>query len=296
VVPRYNDVVNVWDVVNEVIDPAEDDCLRRSEWYRLAGTDYISVAFQIAHEMAPTATLILNDYGETSPAKRQCMYDVVKNLQDQGVPIDGIGMQMHINIQNPTVPAIEETIEMFAELGEVHITELDMSIYPNDTDKYTTVPPEVLIKQGYRYKAIFEALRRQGAEGTGNLQSVTFWGLADDATWLTWFPIERINCRCSSTRSCRPSGPTGASLTPASCRCSSRNNSFPKPPLLDGATEATWDMLPWIEIPAAGRFRPRPNPVGRRLSLRDCDVHDATESTEDKVEVFVMKTTPRPLL
>jgi len=289
VVPRYNDVVNVWDVVNEVIDPAEDDCLRRSEWYRLAGTDYISVAFQIAHEMAPTATLILNDYGETSPAKRQCMYDVVKNLQDQGVPIDGIGMQMHINIQNPTVPAIEETIEMFAELGEVHITELDMSIYPNDTDKYTTVPPEVLIKQGYRYKAIFEALRRQGAEGTGNLQSVTFWGLADDATWLTWFPIERINLPLLFDEELQAKWAYWGIIDPSKLPVFIQEQLVSKAtPVLDGATEATWDMLPWIEIPAAGTlsatFQTRWDEDYLYVIV---DVHDATESTEDKVEVFV---------
>jgi len=289
VVPRYNDVVNVWDVVNEVIDPAEDDCLRRSEWYRLAGTDYISVAFQIAREMAPTATLILNDYGETSPAKRQCMYDVVKNLQDQGVPIDGIGMQMHINIQNPTVAAIEETIEMFAELGEVHITELDMSIYPNDTDRYTTVPPEVLIKQGYRYKAIFEALRRQGAAGTGNLQSVTFWGLADDATWLTWHPIERINLPLLFDEELQAKHAYWGIIDPSRLPVFVQEQFVSRAtPVLDGATETLWDMLPWIEIPAAGdlaaAFQARWDEDYLYVIV---DVQDATTSTEDMVEIFV---------
>jgi len=51
---------------------------------------------------------------------------------------------------------------MFADLGiEQHITELDMSIYANDTESYTVVPENILIRQGKRYKAIFEVFKRQ---------------------------------------------------------------------------------------------------------------------------------------
>ena len=140
VVGRYRYDVNVWDVVNEVIDESQPDCMRRSEWYRLTGTDYISVAFNIAHEVAPTATLILNDFGTTNPIKRECIYSLVHDLQSQGVPVHGIGMQLHVNIQTPSAGAIDTTIARFAELGEVHVTELDMSIYTDSTCSYSTVP------------------------------------------------------------------------------------------------------------------------------------------------------------
>jgi endo-1,4-beta-xylanase len=78
---------------------------------------------------------------------------------------------------------------MFAELGEVHITELDMSIYTNDTDSYSEVPEDVMVKQGYRYKELFEVFTRQSE----NIDTVTFWGMADDHTWLKTWPIDRIN-------------------------------------------------------------------------------------------------------
>ncbi|HMB25038.1 MAG TPA: endo-1,4-beta-xylanase, partial [Anaerolineales bacterium] len=190
VVGRYKDDVNVWDVVNEVIDENEEDCMRRSRWYELAGTDYIATAFKVADEVAPDAVLLINDYGLEQPAKRTCMHDLVKSLLDQGVPVDGIGTQMHINIENPSVMAIEESIEVFASLGvKVHVTELDMSLYPDDTSSYTTIPDELLARQGHRYKEIFEVLKRH-AESIG---SVTFWGMADDHTWLKTFPTTRLD-------------------------------------------------------------------------------------------------------
>lgn len=190
VVGRYKDDVQVWDVVNEVIDPGNSDCLRRSRWHDLTGMDYIVTAFRVADEVAPDAVLLINDYSTTEPRKRTCLYNLVRDLRAQGVPVDGVGHQMHINIASPSAQVIEETILMFADLGiEQHITELDMSIYANDTESYTVVPENILIRQGKRYKAIFEVFKRQAE----HIQSVTFWGLADDHTWLKTFPVARLD-------------------------------------------------------------------------------------------------------
>jgi endo-1,4-beta-xylanase len=46
-----------WDVVNEVIDPAQPDGLRRSPWYDIIGPEYIDIAFLTAREAAPDAEL-----------------------------------------------------------------------------------------------------------------------------------------------------------------------------------------------------------------------------------------------
>ena len=189
VVGRYKDAVNVWDVVNEVIDPDQADCMRRSTWYELTGTDYIATAFLVAHEVAPDAMLILNDYGTTDLRKRACIYNFVQEMQAAGVPIQGIGMQMHINIVSPSATAVDETIQKFAELGQVHITEMDMSLYTNDSKSYDPVPDEILVRQGHRYQEMFDIFRRQADK----IGSVTFWGMADDHTWLKTWPTTRIN-------------------------------------------------------------------------------------------------------
>jgi endo-1,4-beta-xylanase len=190
VVGRYKDDIYAWDVVNEVIDPSQPDGMRRSTWFEITGIDYIYTAFRVTHAVAPNVKLYINDYSTTDPAKRQFLFNLVRDLKAQGVPIAGVGHQMHINIESPSGAAIEATIQMFGAMGlDNQITELDMSIYTNRADTYTTVPEEVVIKQGYRYKEVFDAFRRQKA----HISSVTFWGMADDHTWLKTFPIARLD-------------------------------------------------------------------------------------------------------
>ncbi len=190
VVGRYKDDIDTWDVVNEPIDENEPNCLRQNLWYQITGTDYIITAFRIAREVDPDAKLFINDYGTTVPSKRTCLYNLTRDLLAQGVSIDGIGHQMHTNIESPTGAEIDETIQLFANLGvDQQITEFDMSVYTNDTDKYTTVPEDILIKQGDRYKEIFDVLKQH----KDDISTVIFWGVADDNTWLKTFPITRLD-------------------------------------------------------------------------------------------------------
>lgn len=185
---RYRDDVYAWDVVNEVIDTASPDGFRRSPWYVITGTDYIDTAFRVAHEVAPKARLFINDYDSTDPVKRQYLLNLVRDLKRRGVPVDGMGHQMHTNVDCPAVSDFIETVNLFSSLGvENQVTELDMSIYHNGTDSYTTPHPEALARQAARYREFFEAFRKL----KGQLTAVTFWGVADDHTWLKRYPIER---------------------------------------------------------------------------------------------------------
>jgi uncharacterized repeat protein (TIGR01451 family) len=190
VVGHYRDDVYAWDVVNEVIDEGQPDGLRRSQWYMLTGTDYIETAFRVAREVAPNAKLYINDYNTTIPNKRTALYNLVRDMRARGVPIDGVGHQMHSNIDFPSVNSMVQTINMFAELGvDQQVTEFDMSVYTNGTDRYSEVPEEILIRQGYQYRDIWEAFRQL----KDKISSVTLWGLADDSTWLKGFPIARLD-------------------------------------------------------------------------------------------------------
>ena len=189
VVTHFKDDVYAWDVVNEVIDPSQSDGFRRSQWFQLTGTDYIDRAFQVAHEVAPNAKLFINDYDTTNPTKRTFLLNLIRDLKNRGVPVDGIGHQMHSNISFPSVTAITDTINMFADLGvDNQITELDMSIYTDSTSSYSVVPEDILVKQGYLYRDFFQAFRKL----KGKISGVTFWGEADDHTWLSTFPITRL--------------------------------------------------------------------------------------------------------
>ncbi|MBN1813374.1 MAG: endo-1,4-beta-xylanase [Anaerolineae bacterium] len=286
---RYKDDINVWDVVNEVIDPAQTDCMRRNTWYEITGMDYISTAFNVAHEVVPTATLILNDYETTNPQKRECIYNVVSDLLDAGVPVEGIGMQLHINIQNPTPAVIEETIERFASLGvEVHITELDMSIYTSSSEAYATagdVPEELLIAQGHRYKELFEVFTNHADD----IYSVTFWGMADDHTWLTNRPIPRVDLPLLFDQQLQAKYAYWGIIDPDQLPVFIQQLNVPQgTPTIDGDSEFLWDMLSWAEVGATGAltasFQTRWDASHLYLFV---DVEDATQDVTDTVDIFI---------
>lgn len=188
VVGRYKDSIYAWDVVNEVIDASQPDGLRRSLWYQIAGEEYIEKAFRFAREADPDARLFINDYNTHEPAKSQALYNLVQRLKAKGVPIDGVGHQTHIRISYPSMSEIENSIIKFAGLGvDQHITELDISVYSDDTSRYDTFPPALKEQQAARYKQLFDIFKKHKSLVT----NVTLWGKDDGNTWLRSFPIVR---------------------------------------------------------------------------------------------------------
>ncbi|MDP9796668.1 endo-1,4-beta-xylanase [Catenuloplanes nepalensis] len=188
VVGHYGDDIGVWDVVNEVIDESQSDGYRRSRWYEIAGLDYIRTAFRVAREVAPDATLVINDYNTNVPAKRDKLYNLVALLKSEGVPVDAVGHQMHVNIDWPATGEVEAMIQKFVPLGvEQQITEMDVSIYTSNSESFPAPPADRLLKVAYKYRDLFALYRRYAEQIT----SVTVWGLADDDTWLDTFPVTR---------------------------------------------------------------------------------------------------------
>lgn len=196
-VQHFGSAVYVWDVVNEPLDPSQPDCLTHGPFYQVLGKSYIDIALQAARQYAPPGTkLYINDYRTTDPNGLACLVQVVQDLQGRGIPLDGIGNEMHAAINYPPVANLVNAITTEANLGlDTQVTELDMSVYRagDNTSNYGanggTVPASVLAQQGYIYDQYFTALR----ELKGKISGVTFWGLADDNTWLDSFPINRLN-------------------------------------------------------------------------------------------------------
>lgn len=195
VVGRYKGKIYAWDVVNEAIaDAAGESIYRETNWYKLAGKEYIAKAFEYAHAADPDAVLFYNDYNTISPGKRERIYTLIKDLLDQGVPIHGVGLQGHWSINTPIAEELENTIRKFASLGlTVQITELDISIHdkgepsrellPKDTTKFS---PEIAQRQADQYGLIFDILRRNQKYISG----VTFWNISDQHSWLDNFPVK----------------------------------------------------------------------------------------------------------
>jgi endo-1,4-beta-xylanase len=283
---RYKDDIFAWDVVNEVIDPVQANCMRRSPWYTITGVDYIATAFRVAREVAPNAKLYINDYSTTDRRKRECIYNLVRDLKAQGVPIDGVGHQMHVNIESPSGPVIEETIQLFAGLGlDNQITELDMSVYTNDTDTYTTVPEEILIKQGYRYQEIFDAFKRQ----KDHISSVTLWGMGDDHTWLKTFPITRLDLPLLFDEQLQAKYAYWGVVDPSRLPVLIQRRDIPKgAPKVDGKSELAWDMLPPVQVESVGHAAASFKLLWDERSLYViADVQDSTNDKTDTVDLFI---------
>ena len=119
--------IDSWDVVNEVLSDRKG--LRGdkegSRWLGIAGPDYIDKAFQFAREADPKAKLVINDYNlESNPRKRNEMASLVRGLQERKVPVDAVGMQMHISVTSPSIAEIRRAIELFGSLGVNRLTRL----------------------------------------------------------------------------------------------------------------------------------------------------------------------------
>lgn len=194
VVGRYKDDIYAWDVVNEAISDADGEFYRDSPWYQICGEEFISKAFEYAREADPDVALFYNDYDVINPKKREKIYELVKNLKEAGVPIDGVGIQGHWSVYEPTELQLRETIETFTSLGlKVQITELDVSVYPKEHSRRAPTPADVddftdelKQKQIAQYDMIFRVFR----EYSDHINAVTFWNISDKYSWLDNFPVE----------------------------------------------------------------------------------------------------------
>lgn len=200
VVGRYRGRVSGWDVVNEALN--EDGSLRDSPWRQIIGDDYIAKAFQYTHEADPDAGLYYNDYSLPNEVKRDGAAALIRSLQEQGVPVTGIGMQGHYNLNWPTLSQLHDAVEVFAGLGvDVMITELDIDVLPPvrsgaeitdtaawraDIDPYTQgLPEEVQEELAQRYGQLFQAF----LEHDEAITRVTFWGVTDANSWKNYWPV-----------------------------------------------------------------------------------------------------------
>lgn len=194
VVTRYKDDIYAWDVVNEAISDKTGEFYRDSKWYQICGEEFITRAFEYARAADPDVALFYNDYEVINPVKRQKIYELVKGLKEAGVPIDGVGIQGHWSVYEPSEEVLRETIETFTDLGlKVQVTELDVSIYPKEhsrrakrADDQDVFTAELKEKQAAQYEMIFRVFR----EYKDDLNAVTFWNISDKYSWLDHFPVE----------------------------------------------------------------------------------------------------------
>lgn len=187
VVRHYAYHVFAWDVINEALD--EQGKVRDSIWYNQPGigfakneTAYIAQAFRWAHKADPHALLFYNEAeAEGLNWKSDALYAMVKGWKEHGVPIDGVGLQMHVSIDagdaGTIAHEVSENIARLAAIGlQVQITELDVSVA---VDESGWAKPEDLAQQAFMYSSIARAcLENRGCT------AIQTWGFSDKYSWI----------------------------------------------------------------------------------------------------------------
>ena len=183
---KYPGVIYCWDVVNEAVN--DDGTMRTSSnWYKVYGdAGYVTDAFTFARKYADKdVKLFLNDYNEYAAAKRDRIYQVVKDLYDKGL-CDGVGMQSHYSMTSPTIAAVKVAIQKYNQIDpgkiEIQLTELDI----HNTFRTAADQKSVATK----YQSLFNMLVDSRRNQKINITGVTFWGLTDGDSWLSDFKGE----------------------------------------------------------------------------------------------------------
>lgn len=180
---HYAGQVFAWDVVNEALD--ENGNVKDSPWYNQPGigmvnkgTAYVEQSFRWARGADPKALLFYNDNGgEGLNRKSDAIYAMLKDFKQRGVPIDGVGLQMHISRLDYDTDAVAKNIERLTKLGlQVHITELDISL---PVDSQGEASKEDLARQAEIYRAVVRAcLMNPGCT------AIQTWGFTDKYSWI----------------------------------------------------------------------------------------------------------------
>ncbi len=169
VMERYDGRIDRWDVVSEALE-SQGTTLQSTTFFKVLGPGYIADAFHIARAADPDAKLFINEnLIEFDAAKRQAFLDLLTGLVAEGVPVDGVALQMHETFAGPLPGVITEMVDSYRALGlDVEIAELDVHTY--DPVSQATIYGDV----------VAEAL-------AAGVTEISTWGFTDKHLY-TWLP------------------------------------------------------------------------------------------------------------
>jgi endo-1,4-beta-xylanase len=183
-----------WDVANEIFANSWDphslpDGINADDfWVSHLGEGVIADAFRWAHQADPNALLFYNDYNisgqDGTNAKSDAVYNWVKTLRAQGVPIDGVGEQGHLDTQygwNATL--FSQDLQRYAGLGvKVAVTEADVRTFVDSAATQNPTSNLATFAQPYEYKQMLQACL-----AVPQCISFTVWGFGDAYSWVPGF-------------------------------------------------------------------------------------------------------------
>jgi endo-1,4-beta-xylanase len=171
VVGRYKGKVASWDVINEAIN--DNGTWRSNIWYRKLGENYITKAFQYAHEADPRAKLFYNDYGQEYGYHKM---KTIGKMISMSKYVDGIGFQMHIMVSLNTT-LLKKSFQQMAAAGRlVHLSEMDIQVKKGQPNGFL-LSPVIASLSAAKWK---EVVSMYLSTMPKDLQwGITTWGISD---------------------------------------------------------------------------------------------------------------------
>ena len=193
VVKHYKGKVRSWDVVNEPfhdngslrIEEGEKGDEPGSVWARHLGKDYIARAFLYAHEADTDALLFLNDFDlqySKFQKKIDAMVALAKDFRERGIPVHGLGMQMHIGISADNDEIASGMRQLAATGLLVHISEVSILVSDWKRDMSLVLTDELQKKQSDKYQFLAQAYRQ--SVPPDQRYGITIWGVSDANSWI----------------------------------------------------------------------------------------------------------------
>ncbi len=183
-VSRYQDLVESWDVLNELAEPqfpSGPEGLCTTPWRNGLGPAYVGQALADAHAANPRAHLLINDDDLEYDApdrekKRQIYLRLVEALRRQNVPLHGFGLEAHLKPWRAIADApYRRFLRALGDLGvRIYVTELDVCdrALPADTGKRDLAVAD--FTRRYLDIVLDEPATR----------AVICWGLSDRTSWM----------------------------------------------------------------------------------------------------------------
>lgn len=193
IVSHFKGKIAAWDVVNEAFDEDGKHFTTlfykninkhyENVWETHLGTGYVARAFIYAHEADPNAVLFYNDNQEERfPRRTQTIVNMVNEFKARHIPIGGVGLQMHTNI-NISEDGIASALRQLSKTGvQIRISELDVRLNPgsrvNDPDSL-----ENARKQADLYRFIAHAYKTIVPKDQQRF-GISFWCVTDGDSWI----------------------------------------------------------------------------------------------------------------
>lgn len=220
VMGRYKGRIHGWDVVNEAI--LKDGSFRRCKWLEIIGEDYVQKAFEFAREADPDVELYYNEFDYEHVPKTEGVIRLIRSLQDNGVQVDGVGIQGHWFLDYPKMELFESYVGALSKLNvKLMVTEMDIGVLPfvpMDSDVVPlssfsekkqkmlnpypeTLPDTIQIELAKRYEAFFHFfIKHHDLFGR-----ITFWAVHDAQSWRNYWPIRgRMDYPMLFDKDCKP--------------------------------------------------------------------------------------------